>query len=59
MGSMLNCARREQIKKPERYETVRALGLSIYVASLSSVSRCLSSSLSQGAKRLSITTESS
>jgi len=39
MGSMLNCARREQIKKPERYETVRALGLSIYDASLSSVSR--------------------
>ena len=26
-------------KRPERYETVRAFGLSVYVASLSSVSR--------------------
>jgi hypothetical protein len=30
-------------KKPERYETVRAFGLSVYIASLSSVSRYLES----------------
>ena len=40
--------RHEPKKKPERYETVRAFGLSIYVASLSSVSRYLCSSLSHG-----------
>ncbi len=32
-------------KRPERYETVRALGLSIYGGSLSSVSRYLCSYL--------------
>jgi len=32
--------------RPERYETVRAFGLSVYVASLSSVSRYLCNELS-------------
>jgi hypothetical protein len=32
---------RHQTKRPERYETVRAFGLSVFVASLSSVSRYL------------------
>ena len=57
MGSMLNCARRELTKKPERYETVRAFGLSIYVASLSSVSRYPSSSYPTTVKSLSIVSE--
>jgi len=30
-------------KRPERHETVRAFGLSVYIASLSSVSRYLES----------------